>query len=216
MSVMSCRVPAARGDRFGVWCRDVQQTARSGALHGKPLAPESRPDAAHQVVITLVAHTAAMKRHWPWLFLTLNVPALAGGAETLNQASAFEVSLTRAPCFGFCPAYTVRVDGAGRVRWQGDRFVERIGPALTVVDANTVQRLRRAVRAANVFTLEDEYLAMPVTDLPYMTIEVRDGARRKTIRSYAGDPNLPDVLVKLAEQIDRELSTSRWIGRKTF
>lgn len=147
------------------------------------------------------------------LALALGATVHAGGAE---GAPAFELSLTRDPCFGTCPAYTVRVDGAGRVSWQGVRFVQKEGAASARVDAATVARLRAAVRAANVFALKDEYLAMPVSDLPYSKIEVRDGARRKTIRAYAGDPNLPAALVKLAERIDRELGTRRWIGQKTF
>ena len=155
-----------------------------------------------------------MKRFVPGLVFALAASSSAGGGDSV--AAAFELRLTRDPCFGFCPAYTVAVDAAGRVRWRGERFVERVGPASGAVDAAAVNRLRRAVRDAGFFALKNEYLDMPVTDLPYATVEVRDGARTKTVRYYAGDPNLPAALVNLAKRVDAELGTSVWIGRKTF
>ncbi|GGJ66388.1 hypothetical protein GCM10008939_08080 [Deinococcus aquiradiocola] len=145
------------------------------------------------------------------LLLCLTTSVFAGG----NDASpdAFELTLTRESCFGTCPMYTVHVNGNGAVDWNGERWVKVTGPLKASVGQGNLVRLRQAVQASNFFSLRDEYLAMSVSDLPYASVEVRQGARRKKIRYYLGDPGVPSALLNLAKTADRELGTATWIGR---
>ncbi|WP_407570803.1 DUF6438 domain-containing protein [Deinococcus altitudinis] len=136
-------------------------------------------------------------------------PAQAGGTDP--SPTAFELSLNREACFGSCPAYTVRVNGNGAVEWMGRKWVRHPGASSTTVEPATVKQLQQEVKAANFFTLSDDYTRMNVSDLSYVTLEVRQGPRRKTVRFYLGDPNVPPVLVNLAKQVDLDLGTASWI-----
>lgn len=146
------------------------------------------------------------------VLLFLTTPVFAGGNDSFP--TAFELTLKRDACFGTCPVYAVRVNGNGAVDWTGERWVQQLGHLKTNVNPATVMRLRQAVQAANFFALKDEYLDMSVTGLPYATVEVRQGTRRKTIHYYKGDPSVPTVLFNLAKQIDLELGTAAWIGKR--
>lgn len=137
---------------------------------------------------------------------------LAGGAD--SSPAAFELSLKREACYGTCPVYSVHVNGNGAVVWTGERWVQQTGTLKASVSLAAVKRLQQAVQAANFFAFKDEYLAMPVTDLPYATLEVRQGMQRKTVRYYLGDPNVPPALLNLAKQADLELGTAAWIGKR--
>ncbi|MFB9993235.1 DUF6438 domain-containing protein [Deinococcus oregonensis] len=139
-------------------------------------------------------------------------PALAGGADF--SPTAFELSLQREACYGTCPVYTVQVNGNGAVLWTGERWVQQVGKLRATVNPAAVKRLQQAVKAANFFVLKDEYLDMPVTDLPYATLEVRQGMQHKTVHYYLGDPNVPPALLNLAKQADLELGTAAWIGQR--
>jgi len=139
-------------------------------------------------------------------------PALAGGADF--SPTAFELRLQREACFGTCPVYTVQVNGNGAVLWTGERWVQQVGKLKATVNLAAVKRLQQAVKAANFFALKDDYLDMPVTDLPYATLEVSQGMQHKTIHYYLGDPNVPPALLNLAKQADLELGTAAWIGQR--
>src|SRR5688572_6950095 len=56
-------------------------------------------------------------------------------------AASDQISMTRGPCFGACPMYTVTVWGDGRVQFVGERFVEETGDHSKTVDAAHVAAL---------------------------------------------------------------------------
>lgn len=144
--------------------------------------------------------------------LLLVTPALAGGAD--SSSTNFELRLEREPCYGTCPVYTVQVNGHGAVNWLGTRWVQQMGAFKVAVDLARVKRLQQAVKAANFFALKDEYLDMRVTDLPYVTLEVRQGRLNKSVRYSLGDSGVPPALLNLATLVDLELGTAAWIGKK--
>ncbi|WP_456829876.1 DUF6438 domain-containing protein [Deinococcus sp. UYEF24] len=150
-----------------------------------------------------------MKRFLIAAVSLLMTHALAGGAD--SSPTAFELSLKREACFGSCPMYTVHVNGNGAVDWLGEKWVKKLGKASTTVKTETVRQLQQEVKAANFFALKDEYTEMYVSDQSYVTLEVRQGMHRKTVRYYLGDPNVPAVLVNLAKQVDLDLGTASWI-----
>lgn len=160
-----------------------------------------------------------LNRLLPLNLLSLSLLALAGSASAGGMDSApgaFEVTLSREACYGFCPVYTVRANGDGQVRWQGGQHVQQVGAAQARVAPARVAALKATAQAIHFFALKNEYLDMAVSDLPYASVTVRLGNAVKTVRYYRGDRNVPAALLRFADQIDRELNTAAWIGKKNF
>lgn len=147
-----------------------------------------------------------------WL-LTAMAVFHAAAADAVRPA--FSVSLERTACFGRCPIYTVTVYGDGRTVFVGKRFVAATGERRARLSRSRVADLRAAVTRARVFTLQDRYDEMRITDLPSIKLTFRVGPRTKRIYHYLGDRSAPERLRRLECQIDRLARTSRWVGKPT-
>jgi len=134
--------------------------------------------------------------------------------ETTPEATDAEVAVTlqRDACFGACPVYSVTIYTDGTVVYNGERFVEVEGEQTTTIEPKVVQQLVEGFAEAGYFDWDDEYMDMPVSDLPYVTTSVtRDGVT-KTIQRYAGDSSAPLALPYLEAWIDLAAYTSQWTG----
>jgi hypothetical protein len=152
-----------------------------------------------------------------WLALSLATAALAAGAGAAGSTAItpFSVKLTRDPCFGSCPIYSVTVHGDGRVVYVGTRFVAAAGTRRARISPAAVKRLRKGVSRARVFGLASRYDRSNVSDLPAARLTVRVGPRTKRIYHYFGDMGAPKRLWTLECLIDTVARTSRWVGHTT-
>lgn len=121
-------------------------------------------------------------------------------------------TLEREPCFGFCPVYKVAVHADGTVKYEGIRSVKTKGEATGSIGAEGVEQLHAAFAAADYFNLQDEYVRMEITDLPYANTSYTKDGRSKAVRHYAGDRTAPEALTKLEQEIDRIVNIEQWIG----
>ncbi|MDB4952363.1 MAG: hypothetical protein JWM27_5012 [Gemmatimonadetes bacterium] len=147
-------------------------------------------------------------------------PASAPGAFPSAASAPVAVTLERTACYGTCPAYTVRLDGAGRVAWHGERFVAAMGDSSTAVSAARVNALADEIAAAGFFGFGDSYLpgvpaAEPCsTDSPHAVITVTRAGRTKRVEHDYGCRGAPAALRTIAARIDSVAGTRRWIGRR--
>src|SRR5690606_17692447 len=128
-----------------------------------------------------------LRRAFVGLFaaLALGACASAGPAPNSENAGPVEISMTRTPCFGFCPDYTVTISGYGHVVYEGRRFVNVVGRAEAHIAPAQVQELLARFDAIGFDELHNAYRA-GVTDLPSTTIPlIRDG-RSKSVLDYGG------------------------------
>lgn len=137
----------------------------------------------------------------------------SGGADTPR---AISISLTRTPCFGICPSYRVTLKGDGKVRYEGDCFVDVKGVKDYAVDAAEVEKLARAFEAADFFSLRDEYRG-EITDNPTQILSVTIGDRTKTVTDYAGRlAGMPESVTELESEVDRVANTAPLVGERKF
>ena len=97
--------------------------------------------------------------------LALGACASVAPAPNPENAGPVEISMTRTPCFGFCPDYTVTISGDGGVLYEGRRFVNVVGERRAQISPAQVQALLARFDAIGFDNLENEYRA-GVTDLP--------------------------------------------------
>jgi hypothetical protein len=148
-----------------------------------------------------------------------DIPELIAQVPPEPVPADFHIQLRRTPCFGTCPVYTVEVDAGGAVLFDGERYVGAEGMHHAEIEAEAVSRLWQAVRGADFFGLDERYdhehpaCSPYATDAPGIVLEVTsDGRTHRTILD-GGCANPPRVIDQLANAIDQETGTDRWIAR---
>jgi hypothetical protein len=150
------------------------------------------------------------------LLVVLGALIMSACAPVSAQPSAVEpveITLTRTVCFGFCPAYTVTINSAGEVRYEGRAFVNVVGEARALISPEDVARLAARFDEIGFDRLRDRYQAQ-VTDVPTYTVSIRRGDHVKTVVDYAGTAvGLPQAVRELQDEIDRVANTAQWVLR---
>lgn len=145
--------------------------------------------------------------------LALGACASAAPAPTPENAGPVEISMTRTPCFGFCPDYTVTISGDGGVLYEGRRFVNVVGERRAQISPAQVQALLARFDAIGFDNLENEYRA-GVTDLPSTTIQLVRNGRTKSVLDYGGTgAGMPESVRELQAEIDRASGAAQWVLR---
>ena len=146
-------------------------------------------------------------------------PAPAPAAARADGDSADRVMLERGPCFGACPVYTLVLERAGAVRFEGRRFVADSGVSAGAVPGARADSLFREIEAAGFFGFADRYtMGEPgcgryATDLPVVVIELSLGGRTKRVVHDHGCADAPAALATLESRIDSVAGVRRWTGR---
>jgi hypothetical protein len=138
-------------------------------------------------------------------------PSLRAQAVTAD----FLIKLERTQCYGDCPIYTVTIDAAGNVTYEGTGHVRVLGRQVDRVDASQVAALVATVERIGFFQMDDQYrvvrnpdgISLQVSDLPTTFVTVTHQGRTKRVEDYF---NAPAALRELEEQIDEIAGTQRW------
>ncbi|MCA9662551.1 MAG: hypothetical protein KC486_29695 [Myxococcales bacterium] len=118
----------------------------------------------------------------------------------------------RRGCYGFCPAYWIRVAEDGGVLYYGEHFVAASGPRRGQLDPAALAELRGAVAAAGFSGLAERYTRPRYRDLPVIVTTYREGGREKSVVHHLGDVTAPAALLELEEAIDRIVGSEAWVG----
>lgn len=142
----------------------------------------------------------------------INRPAVKVPFPQIRDWSSLRIRLERTTCYGWCPAYSVEIDGNGSVSWFGWHFVEAKGSRTSRVPQEKVRALYDAFVKADFFWTLDEYVA-PITDLPTSTVTISFDGKQKMVVDYAGGHvGMPKVIDDLEDAIDALAGTKEWIG----
>ena len=120
--------------------------------------------------------------------------------------------MTRSPCMGRCPAYSVEVMDDGTVTYRGNSGVRIRGEQRMTLGDAELTALVGAFTEARFFRLMDAYTYHDTTDFPSATVTFSQDGRVKTVRHYRGDVLTPPSLEKLEWHIDKIINTSQWVG----
>ena len=138
------------------------------------------------------------------------------------------ISLQRTACYGSCPDDKVTIDGKGNVvfttrppldggvsavhrEFSNSTGVRVSGTYRTVVSKADVASLLQKFRAADFFSLKDEY-SSAVTDNPTYILSIETGNGSKTVVDYVGErAGMPPVVTTLQNAVDKMAGTERWI-----
>jgi hypothetical protein len=149
--------------------------------------------------------------------------AVRADADTTPAAHDASVTLQRSTCFGNCPGYTVAMAANGQVQFVGQIHVRTKEASDHVTPAQRAN-IFAALKQAGFDAMQPSYVSRDdgcenvMTDQPGIKITVADASGSKTVDFYLGcngaaaDAVRPRI-TQLANSIDRELDTARWIGK---
>jgi hypothetical protein len=128
-----------------------------------------------------------------------------------SDRSSVRMSLSRSNCFGTCPSYTVTISGDGSVEYNGGRFTAISGTHRSQVSYEDVSNLIEKFRAADFFSLANEYHAN-VTDVPIFGVCLTIDGKNKQVTDYWGErAGMPHSVTELENEIDRVSGSARWV-----
>jgi hypothetical protein len=128
-----------------------------------------------------------------------------------RDLNSVKIELSRTVCFGRCPAYSVTIQGDGKVHFNGESFVAIKGKHDAKISVEAVRSLVRQFESARFFAAGDEYVAT-VTDNPTYTLTLTVGGKTKSVTDYVGEQvGMPLVITDLEKAVDEAAGTERWI-----
>ena len=132
----------------------------------------------------------------------------------IRDWNSLRITLTRTPCYGMCPSYTVEIHGDGTVLYEGKSGVGVKGPQRGAISKAAVQELVEIFRKADYFSLADGYISF-TTDNPTQTTSISFDDKAKWIVNYIGsDVGMPRIVSELEIAIDRLSGASKWVKKQ--
>jgi Domain of unknown function (DUF6438) len=117
------------------------------------------------------------------------------------------ITLERTVCFGKCPAYTLKIDGRGKVDYNGLDFVAVTGAQSSQITPEAVKGLVDEFFKIDYFALQDSFDS-PITDVPSYTTSLSIDGKTKTVFNRAGGP---EALHALENKIDEVANSAQWV-----
>ncbi len=131
-------------------------------------------------------------------------------AAVAVKADQVLASLTRGPCNGACPTYSVRVMGDGAVEFDGQRFTNTKGRAVDRLTAQQLGQLEEAFSTAGFDAMQASYRDPHVADEAIVTVTHAG----KTVTHSTGDAQ--PALKALEDRLDAVIGTGRWVVGPTM
>jgi hypothetical protein len=117
------------------------------------------------------------------------------------------LTLERTTCFGRCPSYTLKVEGNGKISYEGRDFVAVTGPQTSQITPAAVQGLVDEFFKIDYFSLQDTFTSS-ITDVPDFITSLSIDGKQKTVFDRDG---APAPLRALENKIDEVTNSAQWV-----
>ncbi len=120
--------------------------------------------------------------------------------------------MSREPCYGPCPVYTIEILDGGRVIYNGRDSVAVVGRHEGRASREQMAVLLAAVKAADFYRLEDEYYGTVIHSVT-RRIRITVGETTRKVSEHSGDAGggMPKAVLALEAAIDEAAGTRRWV-----
>lgn len=138
----------------------------------------------------------------------LNCPSEKEKRPPTVRSTQDFVEMSRSSCYGTCPAYAIRVNEDGTVKWDGRAFVVEKGEDFSNISPAAARDLISKFASAEVWALCESY-SQSATDNATTDFRVSIGHRAKTVSNYAN--SAPSWLADLESAVDETADAHRWL-----
>ncbi len=159
----------------------------------------------------LLSAAFSQKQH-PFQRIKSNCPKAGTPTPHLpTDTRNLEITLTRTPCWGFCPTYSIKIRGDGGVLYESNGFVKVRGERRSRISAAQVRKLAERFISEGYFSFCGTY-GQP-SDLPGAITSIKWPGVRKTVTNHGGFVGaIPKELFDLEEAIDNIVDSQQWVG----
>ena len=124
------------------------------------------------------------------------------------------LQLSRGPCYGPCPSYTLTIHGSGLVEYVGRREVKIRGLRTATITEEQLRSILRRLDDARFFALDDRAFAW-CFDTPSVSVSLSLDGNSKRVVSDAGcvgaKSGLQAQFVRSTNDIDTIVGSERWV-----
>lgn len=115
------------------------------------------------------------------------------------------IEMSKGPCYGSCPVFTITVYDNGVVAYKGERHTNKLGLYVKILKNTEYQKILNAFKDANLWQFQDVYKSQ-IPDFQTVTMTYYEEGDIKTIVGKDGRPSkvveLEAMLDKLADSDD--------------
>ncbi|MCB0651708.1 MAG: hypothetical protein KDC85_10570 [Saprospiraceae bacterium] len=147
----------------------------------------------------------------PVILLTLFCLLMLNSCGVLEKNTRLEelgkvIEMSKGPCFGTCPVFTLTVYDNGVVAYKGERFTDKLGLYIKVLKKGEFQNIVKAFSDANLWQFQDFYKSQ-VPDLQTVTLVYHEEGDIKTI---VGKDGRPSTVLELENLLDNLVTADGW------
>lgn len=124
----------------------------------------------------------------------------------ITTTSDFSLEIIHSGCRGYCPAYTIKVNGSGDASYNGRRSVDKIGDFVKKLDNKTLEAIITAYQDAKFFDFDDAY-GEGVADIPAVITTVVHNGKTKRVNDIQ---NAPKALKELEAKVEALIGEDGW------
>jgi hypothetical protein len=146
------------------------------------------------LALTLPSHAQKVKLRKTKPMTTSNAP-VKGATEPV-------LVVQRTPCHGTCPTYKAAIYADGRVEYEGERFVNRIGKHTLRLPVATVNQMLAEAKRINFNGFRDQYVG-DVYDLPSTIVTVQPAGQ--SAKKVEARQDIPDKLQAYLDYLTKQL-----------
>lgn len=134
----------------------------------------------------------------------------AGANMSLNNMNKV-IEMSKGPCYGRCPVFTLTIYDKGVASYTGERDTDRLGTYVKRLDKVQMERLLREFKNANLWQYKDAYRGR-IPDMQSVSITYYEGAKKKTVTGKEIRPNSVKWLESLLDQVAQ--SGDGWVMKE--
>lgn len=108
------------------------------------------------------------------------------------------IKLQRSGCYGTCPIYNVTIYGNGIVKYEGKKYVDRIGMYIGHIEPEVFTEIMAMSKEYGFMDMDSIYSAS-ITDLPSSQITLLHNQKTKSVRE---DGEGPKELIRFQRYLD--------------
>jgi hypothetical protein len=145
------------------------------------------------------------------LFILMNATLIVSCGPsanmTLNPADKI-IEMTKGPCYGRCPVFTLTIYKNGIASYKGERYTDRLGTYVKKLDKAALESIIGEFKRANMWQFRDTYRGR-IPDMQSVSIMYAEGGKKKTVTGKEIRPNAVKWLESQLDQIAN--SDEGWI-----
>lgn len=128
-------------------------------------------------------------------------------APQAHDYGAAIITLERTVCYGRCPAYNLKIEGNGKVSYDGRAYVQVMGNQTSQITPEAVKDLVDEFFKIDYYALRDTFTE-EITDMPTTISSITVDGKHKQVYDYYG---APQSLKNLEKKIDDVANSARWV-----